>query len=216
MTKRRDLTGFRFGRLVALKCVGPYKAKPASEPKLAWRCKCDCGKEVDVVRGSLVSGLTLSCGCLNREKAASRSLTHGGSHTDIYRTWQHMIGRCHRKSDGAWKDYGGRGISVCKEWRNDFKKFAEYIGQKPSPRHSIDRINNDGNYEPGNVRWATAEQQARNKRKPKRKTHCKRGHGFTERNTYWVVQKNGKTHQSCRTCRQIAEKKRQMKRRRNR
>ena len=213
MTQRRDLTGIRFGRLVAIKCIGPYKATPSSEPKIQWECKCDCGTYCNVGRGSLVSGLTLSCGCLNKERAAERKITHGQSTSVIYRAWQKAIGRCTKKYETGWKDYGGRGIKVCAEWMKDFNAFAKYMGPKPSPYHSIDRINNDGNYEPGNVRWATREQQSRNRRKPVHRTHCLRGHKFTEETTYWVIQKDGKQHRSCRICRQIAEEKRKIKRR---
>ena len=117
MTKRRDLTGQRFGRLIALECVGPYRARPTSEPKVMWRCRCDCGKEIGVVRGSLISGLTLSCGCLNAEKVKQRATKHGGSKERLYVTWRKMIERCYDKKNTAWKNYGGRGIKVWGGWR---------------------------------------------------------------------------------------------------
>lgn len=210
MTKLRDLTGQRFGRLRVLRCLGPYKATPSSEPKVMWRCICDCGNERKVVRGSLVSGLTQSCGCLNRESAKRRHTTHGGTGEVLYSTWRKMIERCYDKKCPGFKYYGGRGIKICKEWRKDFRAFANHMGKKPSPQHSIDRYpNNDGDYEPGNVRWATREQQAKNRRRQARKTHCKRGHTFTKENTYWVIRKDGGQHQSCKTCRRMSELKRQ-------
>lgn len=209
--KRLQLEGKRFGRLLVMEYLGPYKANPNSEPKSLWRCQCDCGNTTNVVRGSLTSGLTKSCGCYSLEVTSRCNRTHGKSGSEIYRAWAHAIGRCHNKNDSMWKNYGGRGIKVCKEWRASFELFADHIGDKPSSLHTLDRINNDGNYEPGNVRWATRTQQANNKRNPPRKTHCKRGHIFDDVNTYWVYTDRGK-HQSCRKCRKIAEDKRQIKR----
>lgn len=192
-------------------CLGPYQATPASEPKLLWRCRCDCGNTHDAVRGALVSGLTLSCGCLNRERAAERKTTHGGSKHPLYVTWRHMLERCLDPKCPSWKNYGGRGITICEQWRNDFTAFIRYIGPRPSDQYSVDRIDNDKGYEPGNVRWATREQQAQNRRRPARKSHCKRGHAFSAENTYWVFSLGGNAYQSCRACRLIAEKKRQAK-----
>lgn len=212
MTKRLELKGQRFNRLLVIKYLGPYKANMNSEPKALWECKCDCEEIVQVVRGSLISGLTQSCGCLNREKARERKLKHGKSYSSLYRTWVHIIGRCENKNDESYKNYGGRGINICKEWREDFEAFEKYIGEKPSDKYSIDRIDNEGNYEPGNVRWATIFVQANNRRKQKRKTHCKRGHEFTKENIYWVITKDGK-HRSCRACRRLSEERRQLKNR---
>lgn len=215
MTQMRDLTGKKFGRLTVVECIGPYKAKPSSEPKLMWKCICDCGESVGVVRGSLVSGLTLSCGCLNLESIKSRATKHGMAGSVLYKTWLGMKSRCYDKNEISYKDYGGRGIAVCGEWINDFMAFAEYIGDRPSDKHSIDRYpNNDGNYEPGNVRWATDSEQSLNRRKFKERLKCLRGHDFDEENTYWV-EKNGKRHKSCKACRRMSELKRKPRLKKN-
>lgn len=200
----KDITGQTFGRLTAVECLGPYRAKPASEPKLKWRCLCQCGAEVEVVAQSLRNGLTKSCGCYNRQNSAIRRTTHGRSKSPEYRSWRHAIERCTDPKNRAWKDYGGRGIRVCGEWLHDFAAFFAHIGPKPSPRHTIDRIDNDGHYEPGNVRWATPHQQVANRRPLKRRTHCIRGHELTEDNIY----KNGRGYRWCMECRRIRDRQR--------
>jgi hypothetical protein len=111
------------------------------------------------------NGGTKSCGCLAREATATRSKTHGLSHGAEYQVWECMIRRCHNeRTNGYDRYYGGRGIQVCKRWRNSFEAFYADMGPRPSPQHSVDRINNNGNYEPDNCRWATAAEQARNHR----------------------------------------------------
>lgn len=161
------LIGRRFGRLlvVALDRRGP--------PHPYWRCSCDCGRSVVVQAGSLKSGKTRSCGCLQRDTVSAsarvRNTTHGRSRangrvTDEYKAWQAMIARCENPRTDSYPIYGGRGISVCERWRRDFAAFLADMGERPSPSHSIDRIDPNGNYEPSNCRWATKKQQARNKR----------------------------------------------------
>jgi hypothetical protein len=117
-------------------------------------CRCDCGNEKEFTRSRLRKGTAKSCGCV-------KSM----SNTSEYKIWQGMIARCHRSTSKAWRYYGGRGIRVCDEWRRDFQAFLKHVGPRPSLDRSIDRINNDGNYEPGNVRWATRHQQATNRSK---------------------------------------------------
>jgi hypothetical protein len=126
-------------------------------------CRCDCGCEV-IVRGySLGQGRTKSCGCLHREGLARRNHRHGKSETLTYNSWRGMIDRCENPNHVGYKDYGGRGIRICPEWR-DFERFAQDMGERPSRNHSIERIDVDRNYEPGNCRWATASEQNSNKR----------------------------------------------------
>lgn len=126
-------------------------------------CECACGVIRWVYKAALTSGRSKSCGCLKREVASRLRRIHGRSYTPEYTVWQGMINRCHRPLHPAFRNYGARGISVCDEWRNEFARFFAHIGPRPSNKHSVDRIDNDGNYEPGNVRWATATQQAQNK-----------------------------------------------------
>lgn len=128
------------------------------------RCRCSCGVERNVVIYTLLSGASRGCGCAAASRTKARFTTHGGSQTAEFRTWAAMIGRCHNPRNGKYPIYGGRGIAVCLEWRDDFAAFREHIGPKPSPKHSIDRIDNNKNYEPGNVRWATNKEQSRNRR----------------------------------------------------
>ena len=135
-----------------------------------WRCFCTCGKFVSVAETDLKSGGVSSCGCLPPINKHSRQMkgvkvTHGMSLTPEYRSWAGIKQRCFNKNDRSYKDYGGRGITMCDRWAKSFECFYADMGRKPEPRMSIDRINNDGNYEPGNCRWATPKQQYHNRRK---------------------------------------------------
>lgn len=166
--RAHDLAGRRFGRLAAL---GPVEIRRyIGATHVIWRCSCDCGSSVNVSAGHLRSGNTTSCGCYRKEVSTSVNTKHGQCRkrakivTKEYRAWTHMIGRCHTPTDRAYARYGGRGITVCDEWRSSFQAFFDHVGKAPSSRHTIDRVDNSGGYMPGNVRWATYSEQNRNRR----------------------------------------------------
>jgi hypothetical protein len=129
-----------------------------------WTSRCSCGVVREVKQAHLKSGASRSCGCLSREMAGDQFRTHGESKIPEYWVWCAMLRRCYNKNSTSYKYYGGRGISVCARWRKSYQKFMEDVGRRPSQKHTLDRINNDGNYEPGNVRWATSAEQALNRR----------------------------------------------------
>ena len=157
-----DISGEKYGRLTAVS-----RTEHAGSCAY-WTCQCECGETCVVATSDLRSGHTRSCGCLRREIAPKASLTHGNTRgrrfSPTYVVWTAIKMRCLRASSPTYKDYGARGITVCDRWRDSFEAFLADMGERPSRKHSIDRINNSKGYEPGNCRWATQAEQVRNSR----------------------------------------------------
>lgn len=153
-----SLVGRKFNKLLVVSYVGRLASRNTT-----WNCLCDCGKTTVAAGSLLKNGHVKSCGCLKR---GQHSLRHGHSARGIismeYRAWQGMRTRCSNPNEDAYPRYGGRGIKVCERWNASFEAFLADIGPKPSAKHSLGRVDNDGNYEPGNVRWETPFQQGGN------------------------------------------------------
>lgn len=183
-TKPKDLTGQTFGKLTVIKFEG-YRTSPSGRKRFLWLCRCECGNLVITTTDTLKRNRRTSCGC-SKKKSLRKSSSqirkikdysknkydhmeapeHGYSRTRLYNIWQAMKTRCYNKNHKYYKDYGGRGITVCPEWQHDFLKFREWALQNGYKENlTLDRIDVNGNYEPGNCRWATMKEQNENKRK---------------------------------------------------
>lgn len=175
-TRFKDIEGQLFGRLTVI----GYKGLVGNHRE--WYCLCDCGNVTVVFANTLQNGCTKSCGCLNTELSRERRLTHGKSHTRVYKIWKHVIDRCCNPNATGYENYGGRGITVCERWLSSFENFYADMGEPPTTEHSIDRRNSNGNYTPDNCRWATREEQQNNTTR----NHFITIHGRTQTLTEWA------------------------------
>lgn len=181
MGKIIDLTGRRFGRLVVLGIAGRTTGK---HKEILWACKCDCGNSASVNGQRLRNGETTSCGCYHRERVHEMSKTHGETKSRLYSIWKAMKRRCYGVNTKVYYRYGGRGITVCDEWRNDFVAFKTWaLATGYQDGLTLDRIDNDKGYSPENCRWASYKEQANNTRR----NHLVTCRGETHTIAEWAV-----------------------------
>ena len=158
----KNRVGEKYGRLTIISFD-----KIVDKKKYYWNCQCECDNIKSIIYISLITGTTKSCGCLNKELMKDRFKTHGytSNHKKLseYYVWQNMINRCYRVKDKNYHRYGGRGIIVCQDWLDSFENFINDMGVKPNKKDTLDRINNDGNYEKSNCRWVSMSVQGNNK-----------------------------------------------------
>jgi hypothetical protein len=175
VSTRLILEGKHFGSLEVLSFIGTTDARNA-----IFLVRCTCGTEKPVLGKNLKNGTTKSCGCKNLTNLHSGNVTHGnsrhgkGEKTTEYHSWSAMKQRCYNPNTTDYHRYGGRGISVCARWRDSFENFLADMRPKPTPHHSIERVNNNKNYTPKNCKWATPKEQAQNRKPKAKKEHAKR------------------------------------------
>lgn len=177
MSAKINMTGKRYGSVTALHDVGL-----CADGKYKWLALCDCGNKFEASGSKIRSGEVVTCPTCSSERVRLSRMTHGMRQTDEYRTWTHIKSRCFNAKVPEYKHYGGRGITMCSKWTESFEDFLADMGERPSKKHSIDRINNNGNYEPGNCRWATHKTQANNTRSNRKVTV----NGTTKNMTQWA------------------------------
>lgn len=188
--------GTRFGRLTV------ERDRQRGEAKLV--CRCDCGASTNALFGNLRKGHTTSCGCAFRDAITTHGMAGSATRNRTYVAWQNMIARCYGRNPRYVADYSGRGITVCEQWRASFEAFLADMGEAPAGL-TLDRIDNDGNYEPGNCRWADRKTQKHNQRKRRRLAACGRGHDVSTPDKYYE-DKRGFRH--CRECTRQRERER--------
>lgn len=174
----------KYGYLTVLKTY--TKKTNSGKFRMYADCLCDCGKLRVIVVTSLKNGQTKSCGCYHKEQLSKTKFKHGDAKSKEYCSWTHMVKRCQDKNCKDYFRYGGRGIIVCERWIRSYVNFLTDMGRAPSAFHTLDRIENSGNYEPGNVKWSTKKEQANNRRTSKVLTY----NGETKTLTQWCDQLN--------------------------